>query len=128
MVTTTGVKTDESFLGELGSFFSDPLDTLENALDLDLEVDFTNLGGHFEFDFSIAAAGTYTIPIFKSESELGIQVSLWLFSVASVLKHISHNLLVHVWYSGVFAEERQGSSYAVPVFMMMPDYGLADHV
>jgi len=96
VVTTTGVKTDESFLGELGSFFSDPLDTLENALDLDLEVDFTNLGGHFEFDFSIAAAGTYTIPIFKSESELGIQVSLWLFSVASVLKHISHNLLVHV--------------------------------
>jgi hypothetical protein len=96
VVTTTGVKTDESFLGELGGFFSDPIDTLENALDLDLEVDFTNLGGHFEFDFSIAAAGTYTIPIFKSESELGIQVNLCLFSLASVLKHISHNLLEHV--------------------------------
>ena len=101
VVTTTGVKnTDGSFLGELDSWVSglidDPVDTLANALDLDLEVDFTNLGGHFEFDFSIDVAGTYTIPIFKSESDLGIQVSLWLFSVASVLKHISHNLLVHV--------------------------------
>jgi hypothetical protein len=88
VVTTTGVKTDESLLGEIGGFFEDPIDTLLNALDLDLEVDFTNLGGHFEFDFSIAAAGTYTIPIFKSESELGIQVSLWLFSGISLETHI----------------------------------------
>jgi hypothetical protein len=95
VVTTTGVQNHESFWGEIGSIITDPIDTLENALDLDLEIDFTNLGGHFEFDFSIAAAGTYTIPIFKSESEAGIQVSLWLVSVASVLKHKSQNLLEH---------------------------------
>jgi hypothetical protein len=59
---------------------------------------------------------------------LGIQVSLWLFSVASVLKHISHNLLEHIWCSEAFAEERQEPSYVVPVFIIMPDYGLADHV
>jgi hypothetical protein len=91
VVTTTGVQNHESFWGELGNIVLDPIDTIESALDLDLEIDFTNLGGHFEFDFSIAAAGTYTIPIFKSETEAGIQVSLWLFSLASVLKHVSQS-------------------------------------
>jgi hypothetical protein len=43
---------------------------------LDLEVQLDNFGGHFEFDISFAAAGTYTVTLFKSETPVGVEVSL----------------------------------------------------
>ena len=113
VVTTTGVKTDDSILGDIIGFLEDPLKVIVNALDLNLEVDLTNLGGHFEFDFSVAGAGTYTVQIFKSESELGVQVCLQLLSLSSVPAHISHNLLKHVWCPRDFAEQRQESLYTL---------------
>jgi hypothetical protein len=76
VVQTTGVKTNEGILGDIISFIEDPTEVIVNALDLNLEVDLTSFGGHFDFDFGIAVAGTYTVLIFKSESELGIEVSL----------------------------------------------------
>ncbi|KAF4626079.1 hypothetical protein G7Y89_g12079 [Cudoniella acicularis] len=77
VVTTEGVKTDDSILGNIISFFrsKNPSDIIVNALDLNLEVQLDNLGGHFEFDISFAASGTYTINLFKSESPAGIQLN-----------------------------------------------------
>jgi hypothetical protein len=74
VVTTTGVKTDQSLLGDIISFLEDPIGVLVNALDLDLEVNLENLVGHFEFDVAFAVSGTYTLQIYNTETPVGIQV------------------------------------------------------
>lgn len=55
-------------------FLEDPTEVIVNALDLNIEVNIENLGGHFEFDIAFAASGTYTVQIYKSETEAGVQV------------------------------------------------------
>lgn len=76
VVTTTGVKKDESILGDIISFLKDPTEVVINALDLNLEVSLENFGGHFELDITFAAAGTYTVMLYKSESPVGVEVRL----------------------------------------------------
>lgn len=81
VVTTDGVKTDESILGDVIDWFKakNKTDVVTQALGLDLEVQLDNLGGHFEFDISFAASGTYTVTLFKSETPVGVEVSLQVF-------------------------------------------------
>ena len=74
VVTTTGIKTDQSLLGDIISFLEDPIGAIVSALDLDLEVNLENLVGHFEFDIAFAISGSYTLQIFKTETPVGIQV------------------------------------------------------
>lgn len=57
------------------SFFENPIDTIVAAFDLDIRVDFEDVGGHFEFDIQAAAGNSYSIPIFESEVGVGIAVS-----------------------------------------------------
>lgn len=79
VVTTTGVKTDDSLLQDIVNFFKDPTEVVVNALDLNLEVSLENFGGHFEFDIAFAGSGTYTIQLYKSETPVGVQVRLSSF-------------------------------------------------
>lgn len=79
VVTTDGVKKDDGILGDIIDFFKakDKTDLVTKALGLDLEVQLDNLGGHFEFDISFAASGTYSVTLFKSETPVGVEVSLF---------------------------------------------------
>ncbi|KAH6666231.1 hypothetical protein B0J14DRAFT_451716, partial [Halenospora varia] len=63
VVTTEGIKKDQSLLDDVINFFKNPEETVVNALDLNLEVQLNNLGGHFEFDIAFAASGTYTVTL-----------------------------------------------------------------
>lgn len=76
VVTTDGVQKDESIFDTIGGFFKDPdpREIVANALDLNLEVNIENLGGHFEFGITFAAAGTYTVTLFRSQTPVGIAV------------------------------------------------------
>ncbi|KAH8659364.1 hypothetical protein BGZ60DRAFT_531269 [Tricladium varicosporioides] len=74
VVTTEGIKKDESILKDVINFFKNPEETVVNALDLNFEVQLNNLGGHFEFDIAFAASGTYTVTLFKSETPVGVQL------------------------------------------------------
>jgi hypothetical protein len=74
-VSTAGVQKDESILGDIVSFFENPIDTITAAFDLDVRVDFENVGGHMEFDIQAAADISYSIPIFESEVGVGIPCS-----------------------------------------------------
>ncbi|KAF7910387.1 uncharacterized protein EAE98_012074 [Botrytis deweyae] len=75
IVTTTGVETDDSILGDFLHFLKTPTEIIVDALDLNLRLGFLGVTGHFEIDISFAVAGTYTVPIFTSESLLGIQLN-----------------------------------------------------
>ena len=76
LVETTGVKTDTSFLGGLALFVKDPTEIIVNALDLNLEFAFEDLSGHFEFDISFAASGTYTVKVYSSTTPAGAEVRI----------------------------------------------------
>jgi hypothetical protein len=76
VVSTAGVQKDESLLGDIVSFFENPIDTIAAAFDLDVRVDFENVGGHMEFDIQAAAGISYSIPIFESEVGVGIPCSV----------------------------------------------------
>jgi hypothetical protein len=78
VVTTSGVKTDGNILGDIFDFIksSDKTDLVAKALGMDLVVELDNFGGHFEFDISFAASGTYTVTLFKSETPVGVEVCL----------------------------------------------------
>lgn len=84
IVTTTGVETDESILGDILHFLTNPTEIIVDALDLNLSLGFQGVTGHFEIDIAFAVAGTYTVPIFTSESLLGIQVSATPYSYSQV--------------------------------------------
>ncbi|KAF7910196.1 hypothetical protein BELL_0751g00040 [Botrytis elliptica] len=75
IVTTTGVETDDSILGDFLHFLTNPTEIIVDALDLNLRLGFLGVTGHFKIDISFAVAGTYTVPIFTSESLLGIQLN-----------------------------------------------------
>jgi hypothetical protein len=74
-VSTAGAQKNESLLDDIVSFFEKPIETIVAAFDLDIRVDFEDVGGHFEFDIQAAAGNSYSIPIFESEVGVGIAVS-----------------------------------------------------
>jgi hypothetical protein len=75
VVTTSGVSKDESILGDIISFFEDPIDTIMSAFDLDVKISFENVGGHFEFDISASDTVSYSFPIYESDCLTGLAVS-----------------------------------------------------
>ncbi|TGO44171.1 hypothetical protein BCON_0582g00010 [Botryotinia convoluta] len=75
IVITTGVKTDDSILGDFLHFLTNPTEIIVDALGLNLRLGFQGVTGHFVVDIAFAVAGTYTVPIFTSESLLGIQLN-----------------------------------------------------
>ena len=111
VVTTDGVKKDDNILGDIIDWFKadDKTDLITKALGLDLKVQLDNLGGHFEFDIAFAAAGTYTVTLFKSETPVGVEVSLpspktqpqrglnWLLGYGSQSFALRHRLTVNSW-------------------------------
>lgn len=76
LVTTTGIDTNDTILGDVSHFQSNPVEIIVDALTLDLRLDFQGVTGHFEIDVQFAVAGTYTVPIFGSpQTPDGKQVS-----------------------------------------------------
>ncbi|KAF7857908.1 hypothetical protein EAF04_009266 [Stromatinia cepivora] len=68
IVTTTGIERNDSILGDFSYFWTNPTEILVDALNLNPKPDFQGVTGHFEIDITFAAAGSYTVPIFTSES------------------------------------------------------------
>ncbi|TAQ84444.1 hypothetical protein B7494_g7235 [Chlorociboria aeruginascens] len=75
VVSTTGVEKDESIIGDIISFFENPLDTIVQAFDLDVKVDLQGVGGSFDFDITITESDAYSFNLFKSETPVGIALS-----------------------------------------------------
>ncbi len=42
---------------------------------MDIKVDFTGVGGHFELDITASDTVSYSIPIFTSDSPVGVAIS-----------------------------------------------------
>jgi hypothetical protein len=75
LITTAGVTKDESIIGDIISFFENPVDTIVNAFDLDVKIEFVDVGGHFEFDLTASDSVSYSFSIYKSETLAGFAVS-----------------------------------------------------
>lgn len=75
IITTAGVKKDEDILGDIISFFENPIDCIVNAFDLEVKVEFENVGGHFEFDLTASDTVSYSYSIYQSETLAGMAVS-----------------------------------------------------
>lgn len=75
LVTTNGVDKHEDFIHDIISFFKDPVDTVVNAFDIEVKIEFLDVGGHFEFDLVASDTVTYTYSIFTSETPAGIAIS-----------------------------------------------------
>jgi len=75
LITTSGVTKDENIIGDIVSFFQNPIDTIVSAFDLDVKISFENVGGHFEFDISASDTVSYSFPIFSSDTIAGLAVS-----------------------------------------------------
>lgn len=75
LVTTSGVTKDENIIGDIISFFENPVDTIVSAFDLDVKISFENVGGHFEFDISASETVSYSFPIYMSSTSAGMAVS-----------------------------------------------------
>ena len=75
VLSSTGVHKDESLIGEIIEFFEHPVDSIAAAFDLDIKVDFENVGGHLELDIKAAAGASVSIPIFESDISAGIPCS-----------------------------------------------------
>ena len=75
LITTTGVNKDESAIGNIISFFENPVDSIVNAFDLEVKIDFVDVGGHFEFELIASDTVSYTYTIFNSETPVGVAIS-----------------------------------------------------
>ena len=75
LVTTTGCTKDDSIIGDIISFFQNPVDTIISAFDMDVMISFENVGGHFDFDISASDTVSYSFPIFSSNTAVGVAVS-----------------------------------------------------
>lgn len=75
-VSTSGVHKDEGLLGDIVSFLENPIDAIVSAFDMDVRVDFENVGGHMEFDIEAAAGTAVSISIFESDIITGIAASV----------------------------------------------------
>lgn len=76
VVSHSGVKKDEGLLGDLVEFLENPVDAIVSAFDMDVRVDFQNVGGHFEFDIEAEAGTSISLSIFESELVTGIPLSV----------------------------------------------------
>jgi hypothetical protein len=74
-LSSSGVQKDEGLVGDILTFFENPIDSIVSAFDLDVRVDFENVGGHMEFDIKAAAGTSISIPIFESDVSAGIACS-----------------------------------------------------
>jgi hypothetical protein len=74
VIMTTGVSKNNSIIGDVGNFFKNPEQTIINALDVNLEVSLAGIGGHFEFGITTSGTVSHTIPIFLSETPVGVAV------------------------------------------------------
>jgi hypothetical protein len=75
VVTTSGVSKDEDIIGDIISFFENPVDTIVSAFDMDIKIEFEDCGGHFEFDIVAADTVSYSFPIYESSTPVGIACS-----------------------------------------------------
>ena len=75
MISTSGVNKNDDIIGDIISFFENPVDTIVEAFDLDVKIDFENVGGHFDFNILAADTVSYSFPIFTSETPVGCAVS-----------------------------------------------------
>ncbi len=75
LVTTTGVDKDESVIGDIISFFENPIDCIVNAFDLEVKIEFIDVGGHFEFDLVASDTISYSYTIWNSDTLGGIAIS-----------------------------------------------------
>ena len=75
LVTTTGVDKDESIIGDIISFFENPIDAIVNAFKAEVKIEFIDVGGHFEFDLIASDTVSYSYTIWNSESPVGIAIS-----------------------------------------------------
>lgn len=76
VVSHSGVNKDEGLLGDLVEFLENPVDAIVSAFDMDVRVDFQNVGGHFEFDIEAEAGTAISLSIFESELVTGIPLSV----------------------------------------------------
>ena len=61
VVSHSGVKKDEGLLGDLVEFIKNPVGAIVSAFDMDIRVDFENVGGHLSSTSRLRSA-----PLFRS--------------------------------------------------------------
>lgn len=76
VVTSTGCTKDESLIGDITSFFKNPIDTITAAIGLGVRVDLDTVGGHFELDINAPVGATVSIPILEAELFTGIDAGI----------------------------------------------------
>ena len=76
VVSHSGVKKDEGLLGELVEFLKNPVGAIVSAFDMDIRVDFENVGGHFEFDIEAEVGTSISLSVFESDLVTGIPCSV----------------------------------------------------
>lgn len=69
------MKKDDDIIGDIISFFENPVDTIVSAFDMDIKISFEEVGGHFEFDILASDTVSYSYPLFMSETLGGSAVS-----------------------------------------------------
>lgn len=74
-VSTAGVEKNDNIIGDIISFFEDPIETIVEAFDLNVKIDFENVGGHFDFNLFASNTVSYSLPIFQTQSPLGFAIS-----------------------------------------------------
>lgn len=75
VISTAGVNKNDDIIGDIISFFEHPVDTIIEAFDLDVKIDFENVGGHFDFNLFASDTVSYSFPIFQTETPVGCAVS-----------------------------------------------------
>ncbi len=72
---SSGVTKSTDVIGSIINFFKNPVDAIVDAFNMDVTVDFTGVGGHFEFDISASDTVSYSVPIYTSDLPVGVAVS-----------------------------------------------------
>lgn len=71
-VSTAGARKHKGLIGDIFSFFKNPIDAIVSAVDLNIRVDLESVGAHIELDVKAAKGASVSIPLFESELEVGI--------------------------------------------------------
>lgn len=74
-ISTSGVDKKDDILHDIINFFKHPIDAVADAFSLDVKIDFTNVGGHFDFLIEASNTVSYSFPIFESQTPVGVAVS-----------------------------------------------------
>lgn len=108
IVTTSGVSKDESVIGDIISFFENPVETIVNAFDLDVKIEFEDCGGHFELDILAADTVSYSFPIYESATPVGIacsdEVSIGLILAIDLVFSLTAEIDVEAGFDFSFPE------------------------